>query len=100
MMIDWGHPPARLVDVAHRVEDKHRGGALSDRHTQREKKFMRRRAICEDMKRAYREDEEGFINRAVLITALSCPLPKLCAIASRTDRPLHTGRRCEKTDPL
>lgn len=57
-------------------------------------------AFRTDMNAAYREDEEGFIFRAVSITALSCPLPKLCAIASRTERPFHTGRRCEKTDPL
>ncbi|MEK6423610.1 MAG: hypothetical protein V4801_28815 [Burkholderia gladioli] len=102
MIDDWVHPRRNLFCAAHRVEEKHRGGAIAVRHTQREKIFMRYgEAVGIDMNGRYREDEKGFIFQAVFITALSRALPKLCAIAPCKDWPFHTrGLRCEKTDPL
>ncbi|WP_304992241.1 hypothetical protein [Burkholderia plantarii] len=64
---------------------------MADRHTQREKKFTRRAgAGCIGMNHAYRANEKGFIFQGIFITALSRPLPKLWAIASRTIRLSHT----------
>lgn len=55
------------------------------------------------MKPVRRKHEAGFIFQAVLITALSCPLPKLFAIASRRPvlagdarRPIHSSETIMK----